>query len=446
MPTPTQRSRPSRGIQRASRWLDDRPGIDYLMIRVTVLSLAGIGIVMVLSSSMLYSLAEGGSAWGTSARQGIMVTVGLVALLIGLRVSPGRVRTTARLFLGVAFILLLAVLIPGIGTGREEVGSQSWISLGGLQLQPSEVAKIALAVWGADFLGRADTRLSGFRSPFTVFAAVAGSMVMLIFIQGDVGMAASVSIVALLVIFFAGVDLRWIAMAGIGIVLSIVIVVSAGGYRSQRLRTYGDALFGNFEETQSHAYQSYQGFLSLADGGLTGVGLGQSRAKWFYLPEAHNDFIFAIIGEELGWIGGAAVIVLFGLLGFFGLRTAMRAQDRYQSLLAVTLTGATVSQAFINIGYVVGLLPVTGIQLPMISSGGTSAIITLGAMGLLANVARHEPANVSSVQSYGRPLFDRLFLLPEPRSVRPPTPSRRPPAPRRSGPRGVYHGVRPQRR
>ena len=176
----------------------------------------------------------------------------------------------------------------------------------------------------------------------------------------------------------------------------------------------GHANHSGHADTQGTGFQAYQGFLSLADGGFWGVGLGQSRAKWFYLPEAKNDFVFAIIGEELGLWGGALVIILFAVLGYFGLRAAKRAQNQFQSLLAATLAVGVVVQAFINIGYVIGMLPVTGIQLPMISAGGTAAIITIGSMGLLCNVARHEPLQVSAMQNYGRPMFDRLFFVPEP--------------------------------
>ena len=171
------------------------------------------------------------------------------------------------------------------------------------------------------------------------------------------------------------------------------------------------------DSTRGAAFQTHQGFLSLADGSLFGVGLGQSRAKWFYLPEARNDFIFAVIGEELGMWGGIMVIALFAALGYFGLRTAQRAQTSFQGLAAASLTAGVVSQAFINIGYVVGLVPVTGIQLPMLSAGGTSAVITLWSMGMLASIARHEPDAVSAMQNYGRPRFDRMLFVPEPKAT-----------------------------
>ncbi|CAM3900962.1 FtsW/RodA/SpoVE family cell cycle protein [Corynebacterium frankenforstense] len=394
--------------------LDSRPGLDYLMIRLTVLLLTGIGVVMVMSSSMTWSVIEGSSVWGGAARQTAMVFAGLVAFWAMLKIPPRRLRSAAWWLLGIAVLLLVAVLIPGLGTGREEVGSQSWLVLGPLRLQPSEAAKIAVAIFGAHLLADRRPRGLGLRSPFTIFIAIGVGMTLLIMAEGDLGMAVAFALVVGFVLIFAGVDKRWlIGLIGAG-ALTMVAVFAGGGFRSHRFHVYFDALFGRFTDTRGTAFQSYQGFLSLADGSVGGVGLGQSRAKWFYLPEARNDFIFAIIGEELGLWGGALVIILFGTLGFFGLRTALRAADHYQALLAGTLTATVVSQAFINIGYVVGVLPVTGIQLPLISAGGTSAIITLAAMGILANIARHEPAAVSAMQSYGRPVFDRLLFISEP--------------------------------
>ena len=220
-----------------------------------------------------------------------------------------------------------------------------------------------------------------------------------------------------LILFFAGVSWGTIGLVAAVVFFGAAIAFFSGGFRSQRFHVYFDALFGHFEDTRGVAFQSHQGFLSLADGSLFGVGLGQSRAKWFYLPEARNDFIFAVIGEELGLWGGALVILLFAALACFGLRCARRAQSQFQSLMAAALTAGVVSQAFINIGYVVGLLPVTGIQLPMLSAGGTSAIITLAGMGVLASIARHEPDAISSMQNHGRPTFDRVLGIPEPRTL-----------------------------
>ncbi|STC68368.1 FtsW/RodA/SpoVE family cell cycle protein [Corynebacterium pilosum] len=411
-PTP-RRSKPGQLIDRASEWMSSQPLIDYKMIRTIVLVLAGLGVVMVMSSSMTWSVVDDETVWAQPVKQAVMVVVGLIVFYIALRISPDRVRRWSPWLMLLSVILLILVLTP-LGTGRESVGSQSWIALPGFQLQPSEFAKVTIAIWGASLLANKDPRTENWKNSFVPFGVVAAICAGLIVLQGDVGMAVSFAIVVGFVLIFAGINWLWVGVvAAFGAVLMLLVLL-AGGFRSNRFHVFFDALFGRFDDTQGTAFQSYQGFLSLADGSLFGVGLGQSRAKWFYLPEAKNDFIFAVIGEELGLWGGALVILLFLGLGFFGLRAARRASNQYQALLAASLTAGVVSQAFINIGYVVGLLPVTGIQLPMISAGGTSAVITLGSMGLLASVARHEPPAVSAMQNHGRPVFDRIFGIPEP--------------------------------
>lgn len=408
----------ARNVARLNAWMDSRPLLDYTMVRTIVLVLAGLGVVMVTSSSMTWSVLDNESVWAQPFKQAIVVAMGLAVFWFTLQISPERIRSVSSIFMVVSVLLLVAVLVPGIGTGREQVGSQSWIYIGGFQLQPSEIARVAICVWGASILANKEPRrMLEVTNGFLPFLFVSVLCMGLIGAQGDLGMAVSFCIVVAFVLVFAGMPLKFISVvAAFGVIL-FAGVMAAGGYRSQRFHVYFDALFGHFEDTRGAAFQSYQGFLSLADGSLFGVGLGQSRAKWFYLPEAKNDFIFAVIGEELGLWGGALVIILFTLLLFFGLRTARRAQNQFQALLAASITTGIVSQAFINIGYVIGLLPVTGIQLPMISAGGTSAVITLGAIGLVASVARHEPDAVSSMQNYGRPLFDRMFFLREPRVV-----------------------------
>ncbi|MEX3504440.1 FtsW/RodA/SpoVE family cell cycle protein [Corynebacterium sp. LK2510] len=385
------------------------------MIRAIVLVLAGLGVMMVTSSSMAVSFATSASVWATTAKQAAMVALGLVAFWMMLKTSPDRIRKSADIIMIIAIVLLIAVLIPGIGTGREEVGSQSWIVLGPLRLQPSELARVAIAIWGAKILANKDPRMPlRTDNGFVPFMVVSALCILLIAAQGDLGMAISFALVVGITIFFAGISAVVVPAIIVFALLSLVVVFLSGGYRSNRFHVYFDALFGHFEDTRGIAFQSHQGFLSLADGSLFGVGLGQSRAKWFYLPEARNDFIFAVIGEELGLWGGALVITLFAALLIFGLRAARRARNQFQALLAAALTAGLVAQAFSNIGYVVGLLPVTGIQLPLLSAGGTSAVITLGSMGILASVARHEPGAVSSMQNYGRPLFDRIFGIGEP--------------------------------
>lgn len=415
-------------VQAVSRDVNARPLTDYYMITIVVGALTGLGLIMVTSSSMTWSVLDGDTVWGAAGKQAAMVMVGVFAFWGALRLRPATIKRWSGALLVVAFVLLLLVLIPGIGTGRESVGSQSWIVVGPLRIQPSEIAKVAIAVWGSAYLADRTKASSSLDSSHFRYLGVSLCMVVLILLQGDVGMALAFIVVVGFVLFFAGVHPKLIVGA-IGVVgVGLLLISMRGGFRSDRFTVYFDALFGSFQDTRGKAFQSYQGFLSLADGSLTGVGLGQSRAKWFYLPEAKNDFIFAIIGEELGLWGGAMVIGLFGVLAWFGLRTAQRSRSRFQCLLAASLTAGVTAQAFINIGYVVGLVPVTGIQLPMISAGGTSAIITLAAMGLLANCARHEPEAISNMQNYGRSFWDRLLRLPEPMApnARRPKPQVRP--------------------
>lgn len=409
-----QRKRFSERLDGLVNYLDRQPSLDYQAIRSIVLILVGIGVVMVFSSSMTWSIQESSSVWAIAIRQGLMVALGLVVFWAMLKIPIGWIRKSAKALFWISIALLILVLIPGLGTGRAEVGSQSWLNLRVVQLQPSELAKVAIAVRGAAFLAGHTHERTSLRSPFTQFIICSLVMFALIVAEGDLGMAVSFAIEVAFLLIFAGIKWQVITVGGIIAVLGMAGVFLTGGFRSDRFHTYFSAFRGDFADTKSAAFQSYQGFLSLADGSLGGVGLGQSRAKWFYLPESKNDFIFAIIGEELGLWGGAFVILLFAGLGFFGFRAAMRAQNQFQSLMAATLTAGVVSQAFINIGYVIGLLPVTGIQLPMISAGGTSAVITIGSMGILASVARHEPETVSAMQNYGRPFSDRLFGLPEP--------------------------------
>ncbi|MCX7542481.1 putative peptidoglycan glycosyltransferase FtsW [Corynebacterium sp. P5848] len=417
---PRSQSAPDRLRARYRDYLS-RPFFDYFVILSVVGLITAVGAVMVLSSSTTWSALDSG-VWTQGVRHMIFLSVGYMALWLALWMRPVLIRRLATPLLVVTIVLLVAVLIPGVGTGLVESGARSWLVLGPFTFQPSELAKVTLAVWGAHHLSDRGPIRHWLNNPFMHYSAVTVLIVALILQQPDLGMAAVCLSVAGLVLVFAGIPGRFIIGIGgaFGLLALGTAIFSAlrgngeGNYRTHRIEVYRDALLGDFDDVRGKAFQSYQGFLSLAEGGTSGVGPGQSRAKWFYLPEAKNDFIFAIIGEETGLVGGTIVILLFGALGIVGLRCAMRSADPFLKLLAATLTAGVVSQAFVNIGYVVGLLPVTGIQLPMISSGGSSAIITIGSMGLLASAARHEPEAVSTMQSYGRPAIDRFLWLREP--------------------------------
>lgn len=400
-------------VERFNDW-KSRPLFDYHLLMIIVALLTSIGLVMVLSASMASAGNDSGSVWSVFFRQLVMVVVGLISMWIVLRMRVELIRSLSTAALILSFVLLILVVIPGIGIGLEETGARSWLSIGGITMQPSEIAKIALALWGSKLLAEKVRTAVSYTDLFGLFGAVSFAMLALVMLQRDLGMVASMAFVVVALAWFAGLPRVFITGLLAAAAFAMAIFTATAGFRSARIRVYLDSLLGNFNDVQGDAYQSYQGFLSLADGSLTGVGLGQSSAKWGYLPEAKNDFIFAIIGEETGFLGALMVILLYAALGWVGLRIAGRQNDPFLRLLAGTITTATVVQAFINIGYVVGALPVTGLQLPLISAGGTSAMVTLFSMGLLATCARHESEAVSAMQTSGRPALDRFLGIPEP--------------------------------
>ncbi|HIW67721.1 MAG TPA: putative lipid II flippase FtsW [Candidatus Dietzia merdigallinarum] len=398
------------------------PLTSYHVVMVVTALLTVIGLGMVLSSSNVLATSGGGTPFDIFLRQAMFVAIGAIGFAVALRMRFELLRKLATPMLLVSIGLLVAVLIPGIGS--EINGSRGWIDLGIFSIQPAEVAKLAFIIW-ASYVVAKRVRTGYWLD--LLFPAVVGFLVVagLVLAAPDLGMATAVTIAFLCVLWFSGYPSRhFLLVIALGVVVFAVAAMTFA-YRFERIRTYIDTLQGDFSNPQGAAYQSYQGMLSLADGGLFGVGLGQSSAKWFYLPEATNDFIFAIIGEELGWFGAAVVVLLYLALGWVGMRIATRSVDPFRRLLAGTITATIVLQAFINIGYVVGLLPVTGLQLPLISNGGTSAVVTLTSLGLLANCARHEPEAISAIlsspQRQGR-RRRRYFALPDPRPYTPERP------------------------
>ena len=236
-------------------------------------------------------------------------------------------------------------------------------------------------------------------------------MLVLVVVQPDLGTAVSIGIVVVALLYFAGVPARLMAALVGGGLLGLIVLGLSASYRSSRITSF----LSPDADPLGAAYQSTQALYSLADGGLFGVGLGQGHAKWSYLPNAHNDFIFAIIGEELGLVGGVAVLGMFATLAYTGLRIAARNTDPWIKILAATLTTWLVAQAVINIDYVIGLLPVTGIPLPLISSGGTALVVTMFVFGVLANAARHEPEAAATLRADGPTRLARLLGLRPPR-------------------------------
>ena len=387
------------GMQSAWRALVNRfsgPTASFHLVLGITMLLVAIGLVMVQSSSSVRAYAETSSPYYYLIRQGILVAVGLVGFYCALRIRFTTLKKLVTPFAIIAALLLVAVLIPGVGS--EVNGSRGWIQLGGFAIQPAEIGRLAVILWVASVLApRVRTAsLKDYFWPAAIAPVVIGGLVL---IAPDMGMATAIVIAYVVLIFLAGFPwkplLAFMALLGI----AFAVFASMFAYRMSRVQVYFDTLKGNLAETGAAGYQTYQGMMSLAEGGIFGQGLGQSSAKWYYLPEASNDFIFAIIGEELGWIGATFVVALYVGLAMVGVRIATRSVDPFRRLVAGAVATTISLQAFINIGYVVGLLPVTGIQLPLISYGGSSAVVTLTSLGLLANCARHEPEAISDYQS-----------------------------------------------
>ncbi|WP_083940132.1 putative lipid II flippase FtsW, partial [Saccharomonospora saliphila] len=395
-------------------WLS-RPLADFHLILATCGTLGVIGVVMVLSASSVASYDPGadGSVYALFARHLLFLAVGTVAFWLALRVPLRRVRALSSPAVMICLALLALVLTP-LGTSVH--GSQGWFVVAGLSLQPVEIAKVSLALWGAHILVVKYEVLHQWRHLLVPVLPAALLMFALVMAQPDLGGTITLGVVLLALLWFAGAPVRLFTMILLGAVAGAVVLALVADYRLDRIVSF----LNPDEDPLGDGLQANQALYALADGGLFGKGLGQGQSKWMYLPNVQHDFIFALIGEELGFVGCLAVLGLFGLLAFVGLRIAMRNLDPWIRIVAGTLTTWVVSQAAVNIGYVVGLLPVTGVTLPMISYGGTSLVVTMVLFGLLANCARHEPEAVAALRTQGPGKFGRLMRLPAPDPYRPP--------------------------
>jgi cell division protein FtsW len=323
--------------------------------------------------------------------------VGTAALLILSRVDYRKWRTVRGPLVVVTMALLVLVLVPHFGVTSG--GSSRWIGFGMFQLQPSELMKLALAVFAADLLTRRADRSAEPKMVIVPVLAVLGISGVLILKQPDMGTALVLSCIAFGILFMGGVPMGPI-MKIMGTFVGLAIIVGlADPYRRDRILSF----LNPGANKSGSGYQVWQSLIGLGSGHLFGLGLGGGRQKWGLLPNAHTDFIFSVVGEELGLVGAVVLLCLFFALAWFGLRAATRAPDRFGSLLAVGITTWITSQAVINVGAVIGVLPVTGIPLPFISFGGSSLIITMAAVGILLNIASHERAVPVSLSQRRRP-------------------------------------------
>jgi cell division protein FtsW len=357
---------------------------NYLLLAATIGVLNVVGAVMVLSASSVSSLTDYGSAWYFFQRQIAWTAVAVAAFMITARIDYHSWRRWVRPLLLVSGALLFVVLIPGIGI--EVAGSRRWLGTGALRFQPTEIAKLALLVFAADVVARRAKELHDWRRvlrPVLLVMVLLGALVLR---EPDLDSTIVIMLIAFTVLIVGGVRLRHLAVVGSVTAVAGTLLALSEPYRRARMF----AFLNPSSDASSTGYQISQSLIAVGSGGLTGVGLGAGRAKWLFLPNAHTDFIFAIIGEELGLLGCTLVVALFVAFAVLGTRAALRAPDRFGTLLAAGVTAWVVGQAAINIGAVIGLLPVSGIPLPFVSFGGSALVFTMAAAGILGNVARQE--------------------------------------------------------
>ena len=338
--------------------------------------------------------------------------VGLGAFYAALRIPVRALRRSAGTGFIVTLVMLVLVLIPGVG--MEANGSRGWFVVAGMSMQPSELAKIAFAVWGAHSLAARRMEMATMREMLIPLVPAAVVALALIVAQPDLGQTVSLGIILLALLWYAGLPLRVFLGSLSAVVVTAGLLAMSEGYRSDRVQSW----LNPGDDMQGSGYQARQARYALANGGMFGDGLGQGTAKWNYLPNAHNDFIFAIIGEELGFVG-AFGLLLFGVFAYAGTRIARRSENPFLRLVTATTTMWILGQVFINVGYVIGLLPVTGLQLPLISAGGTSTVTTLLMIGVVANAARHEPDAVAALRAGDRDPITRILHLPQPERYSP---------------------------
>ncbi len=356
------------------------------VLLVDVALLCVIGLVMVGTASSVVSIATYGTPWAILIRESMWMAIGVVVLGVTLRLDYRALRRVGPLLLLGTFALLFMVLVPGLGV--HAMGSSRWVGFGQFRLQPSELMKLALTLFAADFIARRLDEEASDRRIIGPLILVTGSACILILAQPDMGTAMVLVFIAMALLFVSGVRLGPVMKVMAGLVGVAVIVAVASPYRRARLLSFMDPS----AHGSSSGYQVVQSLIGLGSGHLVGAGLGGGQAQWGFLPNAHTDFIFSVIGEQLGIAGALLVLVLLGAFMWLGIRAATQARDGFGSLLALGLVAWVGAETLINVGAVVGVLPVTGIPLPFISFGGSSLVITMASAGVLINIARQGEA------------------------------------------------------
>lgn len=367
------------GVRRISSKLNTHKKMDNSFL-IIVLSLLCYGLIMVFSASSASAHHEYGDALYFIKRQLIWSTIGVFAMLLVSRISYKTVYKYALQLMVVSIILL--ILVPFIGI--EVKGAKRWLGFGSVSFQPSELAKFAIIAFLARSLSVNHDALKTFGKGFMPYICIIGLMALLVFIEPHLSGAIVIALVGFIILWAAGAKVSHFMIIGGPILLIAVIAMISAPYRMARVTTF----FNPFEDTTGASYQIIQSLYAIGSGGFFGVGLGQSRQKYLYLPEAQNDFIFSIICEELGFMGALLVVVLFVVLIFKGIKIAMNAPDKFSRYLVIGIIGLIAIQVVVNIAVVTSSIPATGMPLPFFSYGGSSLVFILAEMGVVLSVSR----------------------------------------------------------
>ncbi len=355
---------------------------DYILF-CTVLSLLAVGIIMVYSSSAVSAYVNFNDSYYFLKRQLVWVFLGIFVMVTAMNIDYRVWRKLALPVFAVTVILLILVLIPGLG--RVVNGARRWLGFGSFYIQPSELAKLGMVLFSAEYLALRQDKMGSFVKgmlPLIVWLLVVFGLILK---EPDLGTALSIAGTTFIMTFIAGAQIKHLVGLGFVGIIGVIAAIIVEPYRLKRLLAFRNP----WADPLNTGYHIIQSLYAIGSGGLFGVGLGRSREKFLYLPEPHTDFIFAIIGEELGLVGTVTVVILFFLLAWRGYRVALAAPDIYSSMLAGGITTMIVLQALMNIAVVTASMPVTGIPLPFISFGGSALIFTLCGVGILLNISRY---------------------------------------------------------
>ena len=343
-----------------------------------------IGVIMIYSSSAIFAYERFGNSAFFLKRHLLFIFIGFMMMLSVMLPELKNIRSMSKVLIGISIVFLIAVMIPGVGVSVG--GARRWFRIGSLGFQPSELAKLSLILYLADFVSRKGYKIKDLFTGYIPPVLIIGVLCILVLLQPDLGTAVSLFAIGFLIMFIAGANIKHIVstiLLGLPFLYYLIFSVP---YRRRRMLIFMDP----WKDSKGAGFQIIQSFLALGCGGLFGVGLGQSKQKLFYLPESHTDFIFSIIGEELGFVGAASIVLLFSVFTILGMIAFLREVRTFNKIIIFGVTTMIAFEAIVNIGVSVGALPTKGLPLPFISYGGSSLVFHMAAVGLMLNAMRDE--------------------------------------------------------